>query len=285
MTSAAITWDEAASDAAAEIHRRLSESSVLQTLPMVETLQWIEDDIRMLHRGAVKPKQLLASIGALALVNATTRGTWSERAEDVAQLAARKHHDYGTDNILSFGTKGIAVRMNDKLARIRNLEGRSTGAYNEALVDSWADLVGYSIVGLMVVDGTFTLPLEVDSPVKPTALADATPEQVRDWLYHTAYSPDDVRDVEEWLDLKVGPIQVGPDVMASPCVMLCTIDECFEFDACEDEAAQTLVEDLGVLMGTANNGIEEFREFAAQIDPLTEVIIRAVGDELWVRVA
>lgn len=79
---------------------------------------------------------------------------------DVSELGARKQHDYGTGNILAFGHDGIIVRISDKLARIENLTKRGVDPENEALEDSYQDIVGYCLIGLMLLDGTFTLPLE-----------------------------------------------------------------------------------------------------------------------------
>lgn len=206
--SAAITWDEAASDAASSITRRLSESGVIQSLPEDEAKSWIKQDVLALHGRVGKYAESSAiqhflTIGAVALLHCDTgEFSWAEEAEMIAELAARKHHDYGTDNITTFGVEGIAVRMNDKLARIRNLEERAVDAEGdtlanfEALHDSWVDLVGYSIVGIMLLEGTFVLPLEVDSPVKPDTLGSATPEQVHEWLQMiNGFGQDPVRDI------------------------------------------------------------------------------------------
>jgi hypothetical protein len=59
--------------------------------------------------------------------------------------------------------------MDDKIARIGNLESRDIAAQNESLSDSYLDLMGYSIIGWMFVKGTFTLPLEKDLKPKPIA--------------------------------------------------------------------------------------------------------------------
>ena len=83
-------------------------------------------------------------------------------AADVVPLLVKKQHDYGHQNILRFGLHGLLVRVNDKVARIENLVWREEEAANESLQDSFDDLIGYSIIGIMLVRGTFLLPLSED---------------------------------------------------------------------------------------------------------------------------
>ena len=79
--------------------------------------------------------------------------------ESVHDLLCSKQADYGHENILAFGDIGICVRMSDKIARIKNL--RNKNAMNESLLDSWMDLLGYAVIGLMLLANTFTLELEI----------------------------------------------------------------------------------------------------------------------------
>lgn len=81
---------------------------------------------------------------------------------DVLPLLCSKQADYGTKNILRFGHEGLAVRLWDKIARVGHLKGSSAPRY-ESLQDSYIDIVGYCIIGCMLDDGTFELPL-----VRPT---------------------------------------------------------------------------------------------------------------------
>jgi hypothetical protein len=82
--------------------------------------------------------------------------------EDMVKLLVRKQHDYGHDNINNFGIIGIAVRVCDKIARIRNLKGRDTDGVAEPLADSYLDLVGYAAIAQMYHHGWFQLELESD---------------------------------------------------------------------------------------------------------------------------
>lgn len=81
-------------------------------------------------------------------------------AKEVVELVIAKQHDYGHGNILAFGEFGVLVRTSDKLERLKNLLKSNTEPENETIEDTWMDLVGYSLLALMLRRGTFTLPLE-----------------------------------------------------------------------------------------------------------------------------
>lgn len=92
------------------------------------------------------------------------RGTFEDGLDDVLaelrSLIIAKQHDYGHGNILAFGEKGVLVRANDKVARLKHLLWDRPGEpANESIRDSWRDLAGYAIIALMLRDGTFELPL------------------------------------------------------------------------------------------------------------------------------
>jgi len=73
-------------------------------------------------------------------------------------LLIKKHHDYGPKNIsLSPGgpLNGLRVRMWDKIARINNLLDSGVQPSNESLRDSFIDLLNYSAIAMMVLDGTW----------------------------------------------------------------------------------------------------------------------------------
>jgi predicted DNA-binding protein (UPF0251 family) len=93
-------------------------------------------------------------------------GEWD--TGQMAMLLAAKQHDYGHKNIDRFGLKGIVVRLNDKYERLANLEFTKqffeegevvVPKVNETLVDTLVDIVGYCVIGLMVLDDTFKLEL------------------------------------------------------------------------------------------------------------------------------
>ena len=106
---------------------------------------------------------------ALVVLEMRTLDRPAHILNELYELVIRKQHDYGHGNILKFGIPGLQVRMSDKVERIKNLRKRAAaGAGNavvgEALEDSYKDLIGYSLIGLMLQAGTFELELEGDRP-------------------------------------------------------------------------------------------------------------------------
>lgn len=78
-------------------------------------------------------------------------------ATQVIPLLRKKQEDYGYENISRFGTDGLLVRIHDKIARLENLTGKN--ANFESVEDTFLDLVGYCIIGCMVVRNIWRLPL------------------------------------------------------------------------------------------------------------------------------
>lgn len=75
---------------------------------------------------------------------------------DAETVLLSKHADYGPKSIsLSPGgpLNGLRVRMWDKLARINNLIDSGATPENESLRDSFLDLMNYSAIALLVLDG------------------------------------------------------------------------------------------------------------------------------------
>lgn len=78
--------------------------------------------------------------------------------DEFADFLCGKQHDYGHENINTFGLVGLAVRLSDKVARIHHLN--TNLAKNESLLDSWSDIVGYCVIAEMILNNTFDLELE-----------------------------------------------------------------------------------------------------------------------------
>jgi hypothetical protein len=74
-------------------------------------------------------------------------------------ILVRKQNDYGHENINAFGIVGLAVRISDKIARYRNLDGRDNQVANESYLDTLKDMVGYAVIAQMYANKTFQLPL------------------------------------------------------------------------------------------------------------------------------
>ena len=76
---------------------------------------------------------------------------------EMISLMCRKHHDYGNEGMARFGVYGCTMRIYDKAARYKNLYERD--AAFESTHDTLVDIVGYCVIALMILDGTFELEL------------------------------------------------------------------------------------------------------------------------------
>jgi hypothetical protein len=81
--------------------------------------------------------------------------------EVVSELAATlisKQADYGPRAISQApggATLGVLVRAHDKLERLAHLTAKDGLVAHESIRDSWLDLAGYAVIGLMVAEGTW----------------------------------------------------------------------------------------------------------------------------------
>ena len=99
--------------------------------------------------------QNLRNINSEADTNTFIADMW-EVLDGAGNLLIKKHKDYGPTNISrSPGgpLNGLRVRMWDKTARINHLIDSGATPENESLRDSFIDLLNYSAIALMVIDG------------------------------------------------------------------------------------------------------------------------------------
>ena len=93
-------------------------------------------------------------------------GTFDQACRNIALEIARtvidKHKDYGPDNILVFKEQGLVVRMWDKIGRLKHLVWKEKIPKHESIEDSFKDLAGYAIIGLMLQRECFEFPIEED---------------------------------------------------------------------------------------------------------------------------
>lgn len=78
--------------------------------------------------------------------------------ERALEVLLKKHQDYGPKNISDSPggpLNGLRVRMHDKLARINNLIDSGAEPENESLRDSFLDLMNYSAIAMLVLDGNW----------------------------------------------------------------------------------------------------------------------------------
>lgn len=75
-------------------------------------------------------------------------------ALECVKLFDEKQLDYGSSNIATSGEIGIAVRLQDKVSRMRHilLKGLrgETGIKNEPLADTYQDVANYGMIGMLL---------------------------------------------------------------------------------------------------------------------------------------
>lgn len=97
--------------------------------------------------------EIVDLMGGMAAEWLNNHGKWN--ASDIADLLESKQQDYGHGNISAFGQLGIAVRLSDKVERMKNLEAKQGKARNESFADTMLDIVGYCVIAFMLDDGSF----------------------------------------------------------------------------------------------------------------------------------
>ena len=107
------------------------------------------------------PRLLIIDLAYLAVNELRYRKQWD--AEEMVALLVRKQRDYGHNNILEFGHVGLMIRLCDKLARLNTLLDSGAEPSNESLIDTWMDIVGYSVISEMLFMNTFSLDLKEES--------------------------------------------------------------------------------------------------------------------------
>jgi len=82
----------------------------------------------------------------------------SNKALEVVNLIESKHRDYGSAGILEapFGPiPSLITRLHDKIARAANLSELGGEPNHESLRETFLDIAGYGLIGLMVLDKQF----------------------------------------------------------------------------------------------------------------------------------
>jgi len=70
--------------------------------------------------------------------------------KEIEELLIKKNEMYGDNNIIKIGEEGIVVRITEKIERLRHLLSNKKNPSEEPIEDSWKDIVGYGIIGLML---------------------------------------------------------------------------------------------------------------------------------------
>jgi len=79
--------------------------------------------------------------------------------QECDDILIRKQLDYGPDNIRLWGTLGLAVRMTDKVMRLKELMTSGREPQFESIRDTFVDLRNYAEIGLVLMNGHWGLPV------------------------------------------------------------------------------------------------------------------------------
>lgn len=170
------TWEEAAREVANWIDLRYMS---VERVTAYDPLHWAEFQLDKIRGGDTCDRWQMLVENALMGYCQLSDFKPNVALTMVLDTIISKQHDYGHDNILWGGVEGIVIRAHDKVARIKNLMKRQSEMSvslptsqdgttltvtpkNESLADSWLDLAGYGLIGMMLERGTFELPLTRD---------------------------------------------------------------------------------------------------------------------------
>ena len=144
-------WRTAAEEALIVIEQNAAFSPLHKTFE--ESMQPCIDYV---HRGWREVPITLVDEGILDIAITAWLGLNEDAHNRMLDLLCDRQAKYGPNNILKFGTKGIIIRMSDKIERIATASGDFT---DETTEDAYMDLVGYAAIHWLLANDIFELPL------------------------------------------------------------------------------------------------------------------------------
>ena len=75
--------------------------------------------------------------------------------QEALQVLVSKQADYGPSNISEMGVPGLVVRLNDKMARLKNLIFTGGKPKHESISDTCIDMTNYPVILRKILDGTW----------------------------------------------------------------------------------------------------------------------------------
>ena len=73
--------------------------------------------------------------------------------KEIEELLKRKNEMYGDGNIDKMGKPGVIMRITEKIERLKHLLKNNLNPEEETLEDTWKDIAGFGIIGLMLQRG------------------------------------------------------------------------------------------------------------------------------------
>lgn len=74
---------------------------------------------------------------------------FTQICQELTELFIKKHKDYGKENILEIKELGIAIRITEKLSRIKNISNQNRKPQFESLEETWKDIAVYAIIAIL----------------------------------------------------------------------------------------------------------------------------------------
>jgi hypothetical protein len=75
--------------------------------------------------------------------------------EELLEMFLKKHRDYGKGNILAIKELGIAMRLTEKIERLKHLMLKDNQPVNESIEETWIDVAVYAIIAVLHRRGQF----------------------------------------------------------------------------------------------------------------------------------
>jgi len=73
--------------------------------------------------------------------------------DEMNKLLRRKNEMYGDGNIDKMGKQGVLIRLEEKIERLKHLLKEGKNPEEETVEDTWKDITGFGIIGLMLERG------------------------------------------------------------------------------------------------------------------------------------
>lgn len=70
--------------------------------------------------------------------------------DELLLMFLKKHKDYGKGNILANGELGIAMRVSEKVERLKHLLFSQQTPHNEAIEETWVDIAVYAVIAVLL---------------------------------------------------------------------------------------------------------------------------------------
>lgn len=85
----------------------------------------------------------------------TLDAAFAQVNDELLAMFLKKHKDYGKGNILANGELGIAMRVSEKVERLKHLLMTDQTPSNETIEETWVDIGVYAVIAVLLRRGQF----------------------------------------------------------------------------------------------------------------------------------